>query len=230
MPPAGPFLSGQKGAKEPVKAGDSDFPRLNNPPLETAKKGELRFPLLGVSPEPSCWRLSDGGGLRCNAPSAPDGLAYPPFLGGTSNRGAAAPLIGRFKGWGVGAGEIGIPRPDPSFPPLSSARKRGRRRHDKKADTKMVSMEGAPARHKAGRCGQRVNCPRGAREAAMGRRPLPGGGEFRGRGLGRKKALSSPSTGRKRLLSWCHPCSERNSAPSVLLLREGDHTRLRARW
>ena len=36
----------------------------------------------------------------------------------------------------------------------------------------MVSMEGAPARHKAGRCGQKVNCPRGAREAALGRRPL----------------------------------------------------------
>ena len=36
--------------------------------------------------------------------------------GGTSNRGAAAPLIGRFKGWGVGAGEIEIPRPDPFFP------------------------------------------------------------------------------------------------------------------
>ena len=51
MPPAGPFLCGQKGAKEPVKAGDSDFPRLNNPPLETAKKGELRFPLLGTSPK-----------------------------------------------------------------------------------------------------------------------------------------------------------------------------------
>ena len=132
MPPAGPFLSGQKGAKEPVKAGDADFPRLNNPPLETAKKGELRFPLLGTSPGLLCWRLSGGGGLRCNAPAAPDGLVYPPFLGGTSNRGAAAPLIGRFKGWGVGAGEIGIPRPDPSFPPLSSARKRGRRRHTRK--------------------------------------------------------------------------------------------------
>ena len=37
-------------------------------------------------------------------------------------------------------------------------------------------MEGAPAWHKAGRCGQKVNCPRGAREAALGRRPLPGGG------------------------------------------------------
>ena len=136
-PPAGPFLSGQKGAKEPVGKGGFRFPPFPTPiPLETTKKGELRFPLLGVSPEPSCWRLSDGGGLRCNAPAAPDGLAYPPFLGGTSNRGAAAPLIGRFKGWGVGAGEIGIPRPDPSFPPLSSARKRGRRRHGKKTDPK----------------------------------------------------------------------------------------------
>ena len=38
-----------------------------------------------------------------------------------------------------------------------------------------------------GRCGQKVNCPRGAREAAMGRRPLPGGGGFRGRRLGRKR-------------------------------------------
>ena len=37
-------------------------------------------------------------------------------------------------------------------------------------------MEDAPARHNAGRCGQKVNCPRGAREAALGRRPLPGGG------------------------------------------------------
>ena len=49
----------------------ADFPRLNNPPLETAKKGELRFPLLGTSPRLLRWRLSGGGGLRCNAPAAP---------------------------------------------------------------------------------------------------------------------------------------------------------------
>ena len=71
MPPAGPFLSGQKGAKEPVKAGDSDFPRLNNPPLKTAKKGELRFPLLGTSPKSFYRLLSGGGGLLRNAPAAP---------------------------------------------------------------------------------------------------------------------------------------------------------------
>ena len=77
MPPAGPFLSGQKGAKEPVKAGDSDFPRLNNPPLETAKKGELRFPLLGTSPRLFSWWSSGGGGLLRNAPAAPACLSLP---------------------------------------------------------------------------------------------------------------------------------------------------------
>ena len=170
MPPAGPFRCGQKGAKEPVGKGGFRFPPFPTPiPLETTKKGELRFPLLGVSPELSCWRLSGGGGLRCNAPAAPDGLVYPPFLGGTSNRGAAAPLIGRFKGWGVGAGEIRIPRPDPSFPPLSSARKRGRRRHDKKADIKRGSMEGAPTRCRGGRCGHRR-----LRKAEGGDKPLEG--------------------------------------------------------
>ena len=49
----------------------SDFPRLNNPPLETAKKGELRFPLLGTSPRLFSWWSSGGGGLLRNAPAAP---------------------------------------------------------------------------------------------------------------------------------------------------------------
>ena len=37
MPPAGPFLNDQKGAKESVKEGDLDFPLLDDPPLETTK-------------------------------------------------------------------------------------------------------------------------------------------------------------------------------------------------
>ena len=169
MPPAGPSVV---PSSRQSRCGP-DFPRLNNPPLETAKKGELRFPLLGTSPRLLRWRLSGGGGLRCNAPAAPDGLVYPPFLGGTSNRGAVAPLIGRFKGDGCReGGKSKSPLPGWLFRPFLAAQKGARRRHDKKADTKMVSMEGAPARHKAGRCGQKVNCPRGAREAALGRRPL----------------------------------------------------------
>ncbi len=81
---------------------------------------------------------------------------------GSSKKGESQfPLLGRFKGWIVKAGEIGIPRLNRLFRPFLAAQKGARRRHDKKADTKMVSMEGAPARHKAGRCGQKVNCPEG---------------------------------------------------------------------
>ena len=54
-------------------------------------------------------------------------------------------------------------------------------------------------------------------------------GDLYGHPSCRKKALSSLVTGRKRLLSWCHPCSAQK-APSGLLLREGDRARLRARW
>ena len=39
MPPAGPFLNDQKGAKESVKEGDFDFPLLDDPPLETTYRG-----------------------------------------------------------------------------------------------------------------------------------------------------------------------------------------------
>ena len=99
LPPAGPFLDGQKGAKEPVKAGDADFPRLNNPPLETAKKGELRFPLLGTSPKSFSWWSSGGGGLLRNAPAAP------------------ACMRG---GWNVGAGLVPA-RGRPQGPPLRMA-------------------------------------------------------------------------------------------------------------
>ena len=64
MPPAGPFLSGQKGAKEPVKAGDSDFPRLNNPPLETANQGGCGPP-IGCTPQEGrvCQPIRSGGGV-----------------------------------------------------------------------------------------------------------------------------------------------------------------------
>ena len=47
-----------------------------------------------------------------------------------------------------------------------------RRRHDKKTGVKKGNMEGASAWNKVGRCGQKVNCPEGARESALGRRPL----------------------------------------------------------
>ena len=54
-PPAGacaagaPLLMAKAGGK-PAGRGISIFPALH-PPLETTKKGELRFPLLGTSPK-----------------------------------------------------------------------------------------------------------------------------------------------------------------------------------
>ena len=93
--------------------------------------------------------------------------------GGSSKKGESQfPLLGRFKGWIVKAGEIGIPALTGFFAPFWPLRRGPAGGMTRKQIQKMVSMEGAPARHKAGRCGQKVNCPRGAREAALGRRPL----------------------------------------------------------
>ena len=53
MPPAGPFLSGQKGAKEPAGKGGFRFPPFPAPiPLKTTKEGAFGPPSL-ESP-PSC--------------------------------------------------------------------------------------------------------------------------------------------------------------------------------
>ena len=87
--------------------------------------------------------------------------------------GPGGPLFGRFKGDGCReGGKSKSPLPGRLFRPFLSAQKGARRRHDKETGVKKGNMEGAPAWHKAGRCGQKVNCPRGAREAALGRRPL----------------------------------------------------------
>ncbi len=86
--------------------------------------------------------------------------------------GPGGPLFGRFKGMGAGKGKSKSPLPGRLFRPFLSAQKGARRRHDKETGVKKGNMEGASAWNKTGRCGQKVNCPRGAREAALGRRPL----------------------------------------------------------
>ena len=70
LPPGGPFLNDQKGAKESVKEGDSDFPLLDNPPLKTARHRGAPAPLLDVPPEPSYRKAPCAAGLRCNAVGA----------------------------------------------------------------------------------------------------------------------------------------------------------------
>ena len=84
MPPAGPFLSDEKGAKESTGKGDSDFPLPCTHPLKTAKEGELRFPLFGISPRLFYCQLTGGGALLRNGPAAPGQVVQAPSPGGTS--------------------------------------------------------------------------------------------------------------------------------------------------
>ncbi|BFK69317.1 hypothetical protein I3000191B1_26410 [Flavonifractor plautii] len=72
MPPAGPFLNGQKGAKEPAGKGGFRFPPFPAPiPLKTTKEGASGPPSL-ESPPKLFYRLpSGGGGLLRNVPAAP---------------------------------------------------------------------------------------------------------------------------------------------------------------
>ena len=81
-----------------------------------------------------------------------------------------------FKGWIVKAGEIGTA----AALPRGGNHHRGPPEAGQENRYKKVHMEDAPARHNAGRCGQKVNCPRGAREAALGRRPPTRKGDSRG--------------------------------------------------
>ena len=69
MPPAAHFRVAESGER-PIKAGDFDFPRLNNPPLKTTNQGGLRAPLLDVPPrEGTCGTLLRAAGpLRSKAP------------------------------------------------------------------------------------------------------------------------------------------------------------------
>ena len=70
MPPAGPFLNDQKGAKESVKEGDFDFPLLDNLPLETTKHRGAASPLLDVPPKLSYCYITCTVGLLRNAAGA----------------------------------------------------------------------------------------------------------------------------------------------------------------
>ena len=132
-----PFCADRKGRKSRLRRGIPISPALTIHPLKRPRRGNCDSPFLELPPSCSTDNIPAAGPYSVTAPPhQPSQRISTLSPGGTSNRGAAAPLIGRFKGWGVGAGEIGIPRPDPSFPPLSSARKRGRRRHGKKTDPK----------------------------------------------------------------------------------------------
>ena len=133
-----PFCAARKGRKSRLGRGDFDFPPSQRPsPLKRPRRGNCDSPFFELPPSCSTDNIPAAGPYSVTAPPhQPSQRISTLSPGGYIQYGGRSPLIGRFKGWGVGAGEIGIPRPDPSFPPLSSARKRGRRRHGKKTDPK----------------------------------------------------------------------------------------------
>ena len=86
MPPAGPFLCGQKGAKEPAGKGGFRFPPFPAPiPLKTTKEGASGPPSLESPPS-------------CPTDSAPAAGAYavtpPPHRPGWGGRGDGAETQG----------------------------------------------------------------------------------------------------------------------------------------
>ena len=150
MPPAAPLSCRRKRGERRVGAGDSDFPLLDVPP----RKGGYASPsgaagALQRKPPPSESRQQDGSGETPRR-----GNRNSPFL-----------VVSR--GMGVGKGENrNSPFPTGSFAPFWPLRKGPAGGLTRKQVSKRVPMEGAPARHKAGRCRQKVNCLREAKEAA----------------------------------------------------------------
>ena len=70
MPPAGPFLHDEKGAKESAGEGFR-FPSPCTPSLKRPKRGNCGSPIFGISPRLLSCQLSGGGALLRNGPAAP---------------------------------------------------------------------------------------------------------------------------------------------------------------
>ena len=69
MPPAGPFLNGQKGAKEPAGKGGFRFPPFPAPiPLKTTKEGASGPPSLESPPSCSTGCLPAAGAYSVTSP------------------------------------------------------------------------------------------------------------------------------------------------------------------
>ena len=77
-----------------------------------------------------------------------------------------SPFLAVSRGGLLRRGKSESPALTGSFAPFWPLRKGPAGGMTRKQVSKRVPMEGAPAQHKAGRCRQKVNCPREAKEAA----------------------------------------------------------------
>ena len=128
-------------AGEPSASGDEPRPYVPAPSLGFLPYRPVRRGRYGVSPR----RRKATGRTTW----------------GDSKDGARRPLFGRF-GDRCREGGNRNPLPGRLFRPFLAVQK-GRRRHNKKAVVKKGNMEGASARHKTGRCGQKVIALEGKR-------------------------------------------------------------------
>ena len=167
MPPAAPLSCRRKRGERRVGAGDSDFPRPDTPPLETANQGGCGPP-LDVPPRKGGYASPSGAAGALQRKPPPSESRQQDGSGETPRRGNRnSPFLVVSRGMGVGKGENrNFPFPTGSFAPFWPLRKGPAGGLTRKQVSKRVPMEGAPARHKAGRCRQKVNCLREAKEAA----------------------------------------------------------------
>ena len=105
------------------------------------------------------------GALRSKPPPPEDHQEN--SLGEVPRRGNRnSPFLAVSRGGLLRRGKSASPALTGSFAPFWPLRKGPAGGLTRKQVSKRVPMEGAPARHKAGRCRQKVNCPREAKEAA----------------------------------------------------------------
>ena len=124
MPPAAPLSCRRKRGERRVGAGDSDFPRPDTPPLETANQGAAA-PLLDVPPRKGGYASPSGAAGALQRKPPPSESRQQDGSGETPRRGNRnSPFLVVSRGMGVGKGENrNFPFPTGSFAPFWPLRK-----------------------------------------------------------------------------------------------------------
>ena len=161
------FLAEESGGKDGSGRGILISPAPTPHPLKRPIRGAAA-PLLDVPPRKGGYASPSGAAGALQRKPPPSESRQQDGSGETPRRGNRnSPFLVVSRGMGVGKGENrNSPFPTGSFAPFWPLRKGPAGGMTRKQVSKRVPMEGAPARHKAGRCRQKVNCLREAKEAA----------------------------------------------------------------
>ena len=178
MPPAGPSVvpssrQSRCGLRYKRATGTFalrcgfDFPPSRPPsPLKRPIRGATA-PLLDVPPRKGGYASPSGAAGALQRKPPPSESRQQDGSGETPRRGNRnSPFLAVSRGGLLRRGKSASPALTGSFAPFWPLRKGPAGGLTRKQVSKRVPMEGAPARHKAGRCRQKVNCLREAKEAA----------------------------------------------------------------